>query len=114
MIGSEGQDWFGTDMRLRESMVGTDWGVLSERRRVFDVLQEWQGLVDPATGDLYYLSRVTGASLWEKRNEVLRAEAEMRRMSVARLDNELRGEEMFLRNQMRGLRRNRCVCFRVA
>ena len=51
-----------------------------------------QGLVDPATGELYYMSHITSASLWEKRNETLRSEAELRRLVVPRLDNEFRGE----------------------
>ena len=51
-----------------------------------------QGLVDPATGELYYMSHITSASLWEKRNETLRSEAELRRLVVPRLDNEYRGE----------------------
>ena len=54
-----------------------------------------QGLVDPATGELYYMSHVTSASLWEKRNETLRAEAELRRLVVPRLDCEFRGEVGF-------------------
>ncbi len=48
--------------------------------------------MDPATGELYYMSHITSASLWEKRNETLRSEAELRRLVVPRLDNEFRGE----------------------
>ena len=69
-----------------------DWEVAANRRRVADSLAEWQGLVDPATGELYYMSHITSASLWEKRNETLRSEAELRRLVVPRLDAEYRGE----------------------
>jgi hypothetical protein len=73
-------------------MEPVDWEVYASRRRVADMLFEWQGLVDPATGELYYMSHITSASLWEKRNETLRAEAELRRLVVPRLDAEFRGE----------------------
>jgi hypothetical protein len=48
-----------------------------------------------------------GASLWDKTRETLRAEATLRRIVVNRLDNELRSEEMYLRNMMRSLRRDK-------
>ncbi len=93
LIGcSEGQDWFGVDLRLGQSCAPIDWEVYSSRRRVTDALSEWQGLVDPATGELYYMSHISSASLWEKRNETLRAESELRRLVVPWLDAEFRGE----------------------
>jgi len=39
---SEGQDWFGLDLRLQLSMEPVDWAVLANRRRVADALSEWQ------------------------------------------------------------------------
>ena len=62
-VGSEGQDWFGLDLRLTYSMEPTDWEVLSNRRRVADALTEWQGLVDPATGDLVYVVQCSASSI---------------------------------------------------
>ena len=38
------------------------------------------------------MSHITSASLWEKRNETLRSEAELRRLVIPRLDSEYRGE----------------------
>ena len=39
---SEGQDWFGVDLRLQLNAAPTDWEVLTSRKRVTDALSEWQ------------------------------------------------------------------------
>jgi hypothetical protein len=39
---SEGQDWFGVDLRLQLNMPPTDWEVYASRQRVTAALSEWQ------------------------------------------------------------------------
>lgn len=79
-------------MRLLTAIPARDWTMLPQRQRIAASLSEWQGLQDPATGEVYYMSHATGASLWERRNETLRSEAELRKFVVPQLDGEYRGE----------------------
>ena len=104
---TEGQDWFGLDIRVCGAGVPIGWDTWSERKATAEALFEWQPMIDPATGQLYYYSHVTGASLWDKTRETLRTEATLRRLIVSRLDNDIRGDELYLRNNMRSLRRDR-------
>ena len=65
---------------------------------------EWVPAIDPASGEAYYSSSLTGASVWEKGAPQLQAEAALRRAVVAALDTEARSQEAQYRS---GLRRAR-------
>ncbi|KAA0166186.1 hypothetical protein FNF28_03233 [Cafeteria roenbergensis] len=101
---AEGSDWFGVSTTSGLHAPVATWGALGAREAVAQAAAEWVPAIDPASGEAYYSSSLTGASVWEKGAPQLQAEAALRRAVVAALDTEARSQEAQYRS---GLRRAR-------
>jgi len=99
--GAEGAEWFGvaTVTGLHSPVAG--WAALSDRQAAITAAAEWVPAVDPASGDTYFSSALTGASVWEKGAPQLQAEAALRRSVVALVDTDVRSEEALYRSGLR-------------
>jgi hypothetical protein len=102
---SEGHDWFGVDVTAGLHSPVASWAMLAERQSLAQSAGEWVPAIDPSSGERYYSSAMTGASVWEKGMPQLQAEAAMRRSVVAQLDTELRSVEALHRDALRRARR---------
>jgi hypothetical protein len=102
---SEGVEWFGVDTAAGLHAPVSAWGSLQDRQLGAQAAAEWVPAVDPASGDVYWSSALTGASVWEKGAPQLQGEAALRRAAVAFLDTETRSQEAMFRQALRRARR---------